>query len=153
MPGLTNDYVSKLGKKICGKSFLGVFPSCTYPMLNKRLNKFSIIFNTDRHDEKGEHFVAVSCNNSTLYYFDSFGRKCNNKDIKLFIKKNLNGKKYVYNKKCIQDINSTFCGFFCLSFIISLNKNVPFNVFLKKFSLSNLNDNHNIVTKIIIDAI
>lgn len=106
MPGLENNYVHDLGKLICGESFLGVFPSDIQPQFKDECCKFSLIFNTDNHKKPGSHFVAIYGDKSKLFYFDSFGEKCKYKLIKIFIKKNLKGRKYMYNTKCIQDENS-----------------------------------------------
>jgi len=148
MPGLTNKYVEDLGKLICGDNFLGVFSSDIQPQFQKKICKFSIIFNKDKHNQPGSHFVAIYSNRSKLFYFDSFGKKCENKLIKKFIKKNLNGRKYIFNKTCIQDNQSLFCGLFCLEFIKSQNKKIPFEKFINGFS-NNLKRNDSIVTKMI----
>lgn len=150
MPGLTNKYVEDLAKLICGDSFLGVFPCDIQPKIQNNLCKFSLIFNTDKHDKSGSHFVAIFRNENKLFYFDSFGEKCSNKIIKTFIRKNLRGKKYQYNKHCIQNDRSLFCGLYCISFIHSMNDNKPFHIFLNRFSNSNTLSNDLIVTKMII---
>lgn len=153
MPGLTNQYITDLGKKICGKSFLGVYPCDIQPQFQERYCKFSIVFNTDKHNEEGEHFVAIYCDREKIIYFDSFGEKCKNKNIKKFIKLNLNGRKFNYNKKCIQDNKSLFCGLYCLSFIMFQNNNISLCKYLKYFSTTNLLSNDKLVTKIITNEI
>ena len=149
MPGLENEYVNELGNLICGDGFLGVFPSDIQPQIKVGQCKFSVIFNTDEHTEKGSHFVAIFRNKSKFFYFDSFGKNCKYKNIKMFIKKNLNNQKYIYNNKCIQAEDSLFCGFFCISFINSLNKNSSLDKFISNFSLNNLTKNDNVVSKMI----
>ena len=151
MPGLKNKYVNDLGKLICGSSFLGVFPSDVQPKFKNKSCKFSVIFNTDKHDRQGSHLVAIFRDKDKLYYFDSFGKKCNLKLLKQFIKKNLRVSKYIYNKKPIQDNESLFCGLFCIAFINSLNKNIDYNIFLNKFSNKNLKLNNDIVIQMIKD--
>lgn len=148
MPGLENNYVHDLGKLICGESFLGVFPSDIQPQFKDECCKFSLIFNTDNHKKPGSHFVAIYGDKSKLFYFDSFGEKCKYKLIKIFIKKNLKGRKYMYNTKCIQDENSLLCGLFCIAFLNSLNKNISFIKFINTFKTS-LKHNDDIVTKMI----
>jgi hypothetical protein len=152
MPGLRNQYVENLGKKICGKHFLGVYPSDIQPQLNTKIYKFSIIFNTEKHTQKGSHFIAIFADKYDFHYFDSYGEDCSNTDIKKFIIKNLKRREYSYNKKCIQDDKSLFCGFFCLSFILHRNKNISIKKYLENFS-SNLLSNNNKVVKMITDEI
>lgn len=153
MPGLTNDYVENIGKIICGNNFLGVFPSDIQPQFEKKLCKFSIIFNKDKHNKPGSHFVAMFFDRSKLVYFDSFGKNCDNKMLKQFIKKNLNGRKYIYNKQCIQADESLFCGLFCVQFIRSQNKNMSMSKFITSFSKNNLKTNDLIVTEMITNEI
>ena len=152
MPGLSNKYIQNLGELMCGKNFAGVYPCDIQPQFNKRVHKFSVIFNTDKHNESGSHFVAIFCNKNKLFYFDPFGKKCTNKYIKKFIVKHLKDRKCFYNATPIQNIKSLFCGLFCLSFIISENKQIPFKKYLFSFSKNNkLNDS--IVTEMIIKSI
>ena len=153
MAGLTNQYLEDLGKRVCGKSFLGVFPCDVQPQLDKRLNKFSIIFNTDKHNEKGEHFIAIYCNRKEIFYFDSFGKKCKNKYIKKFIKNNTKKRKFVSNSVCIQNKTSLFCGLFSVAFINSKMKKIPFAKFISKFSKQQKGLNDFVVTKMITDAV
>ena len=153
MPGLTNTYVQNLGKIICGDNFLGVFSSDIQPQLKNKNCTFSVIFNKDKHNKAGSHFVAIFRDRSKFFYFDSFGKKCDNKVLRKFIKKNLRGKKYLFNKKCIQDGNSLFCGLFCLSFINSFNKKIHFSKFINKFSNTNLLLNDSVVTEMITNEI
>jgi len=152
MPGLKNQYVENLGKKICGQHFLGVYPSDIQPQLSKHITKFSLVFNTEKHTEKGSHFIAIFADKFQFYYFDSFGGDCTNEDITKFIIKNLKKREYVFNEKCLQEDRSLFCGFFCLSFILHRNKNTSFKKYLENFS-DDLRKNDNIATKMIMDEI
>jgi hypothetical protein len=47
------------------------------------------------------------------YYFDSYG---------VIGPRELEKLDYIYSEVNLQDINSTSCGFFCLAFIISMNR-------------------------------
>ena len=149
MTGLSNIYVNELGKILCGKKFVGVYSSDIQPKFEKRLCNFSIIFNTDKHTEKGTHFIAISCDKNNFFYFDPFGKKCRNKEINKFIKENLKGRAYIYNNKRIQNDKSLFCGLHCLSFLLSQNKKIPFSEYLKNFSKTKTFANDGVVTKII----
>ena len=152
MPGLTNKYIENLGQLICGDNFIGVYPCDIQPEFKNKLCNFSVIFNTDKHNEKGSHFVAVFRKKNEIFYFDSFGKKCENEMIKKFIKTNLSGKKYRYNNICIQNDKSLLCGLYCISFIKSQTNKKPFKKFLTNFKKDTiLNDT--IVTKMIVDSI
>jgi len=149
MSGLTNEYLTKLGKKLFGKTFLGSFP-CDYNPKITDENKFSIIFNLSKHNEDGTHFVAIFCDMKKLVYFDSFGDSSKNEYINKFIKKHLINRKYVENKTRIQSCESYFCGLFCICFIGYLFRNKTLNQFLKIFQNKDLLENDQIVTKCII---
>lgn len=81
MTGLSNIYVNELGKILCGKKFVGVYSSDIQPKFEKRLCNFSIIFNTDKHTEKGTHFIAISCDKKNFFYFDPFGKNVETKKL------------------------------------------------------------------------
>ena len=127
MSGITNYELEKFCKGIIGKDFLGVFPCDVYPYKFKLKNK-SLIFNLSPHYEKGSHFVAILKKNKKIFYFDSFGKKCENKNIVSFLKKYTT--KIYYNTKTIQSKKSIFCGLFCLAFLINCQKK---KITLEKF--------------------
>jgi len=152
MKGLTNGYVEKLGKKLIGKNFLGVFPCDLPPNCSDKIN-FSVIFNTARHDKKGEHFIAIFANAKTLYYFDSFGKKCGNKLIKNFITENIKQRDFIQNDVKIQNDISNFCGFYAIAFLISRYLNKPLKTFLNLFHTTKLRSNDKHVIDFIINFI
>jgi hypothetical protein len=119
MVGLTNLQVEKIGKKLIGDSFLGVYPSDSIPSI-KNINNNSIIFNLSTHSEPGSHYVAVLFNKNKIYYFDSYGKKLSNKHIK----NNLKQYKLpiFYHTRTIQDNNSIFCGLFTLAYLRAIQK-------------------------------
>lgn len=139
-------------KKIIGPKFLGVYPCDAYPIKFFLLKNCSIIFNLSPHYEKGSHFVAVLKKHNSIYYFDSFGKPCSNKDITKFFRK-FKGKIY-YNSKTIQHENSFLCGFFCLAFLIFCQRNKkPMHVFIKYFNQKNLSINDTLVIRYIMNEI
>lgn len=130
--GLTNYELEKFCKKIVGKHFLGVFPSDAFPNKFNNEKNSSIIFNLSKSNEKGTHFVAILKKNGKIYYFDSFGEKCTNKNILKNLKINTNI--IYYNTKKIQSITSNFCGLYCLAFLIVCQKeNKSMSNFLNNF--------------------
>lgn len=150
--GIRSDQLSKFCTKILKKNFLGVFPCDFYPLKFHMLNKTSVIFNLSTSNEKGSHFIAIYKNKNKIIYFDSFGKKSSNKHINLFLKSSQC--KITYNSTCIQDIESYFCGIFCLAFLICCQKrNSTLNSFLKMFNKNNLIMNDAIVTRYVLNEI
>ena len=125
MVGFSNQFIENVGAELIGSSFYGVFPCDAYPIIKKK--NFSIIFNLSKHDEVGSHFIALIKNEKNIYYFDSFGKKCKNSYILKFMKKfNL---PILHNGFQVQDRSSSYCGLFCLFFIIFFNFYTYTNLF------------------------
>jgi hypothetical protein len=89
--------------------------------------KLGIIFNTDPHDESGEHWVSlfIDMKQELIVYFDSAGSYIPD-EIRIFverIQKQLKDKEYefIVNKKVHQKKN-TECGMYSLYFIIQMLK-------------------------------
>ena len=67
----SND-LHRVGKKLLGKDFVGVYPSDQIPRLK---NKQCCILNLDKSDQSGSHWIAVYRDGKTNLTYDSFGRK------------------------------------------------------------------------------
>lgn len=103
---------------------------CKFQLSEKIKNKktkIGIIFNLDKHDKPGSHWVCmvVDIKKKKIFYFDSYGDSTPGR-IKKLAKRIINqgkilGKKYKFieNKKRHQYSNSE-CGMFCLYVIIKL---------------------------------
>lgn len=128
MVGLTNIQLEKLGKKMFGQNFLGVYPSDSIPKITNIDDK-AIIFNLSKHTEPGTHYIAVIFKRKKIYYFDSYGKPLKNK----YILNNL--RKFnipiFYHTRSIQHKDSIFCGLFSLAYIKAIlkNKKTPYNFF------------------------
>ena len=128
MKGLTNIYVEKLGKSLFKrKKFLGVFPC---DLIKFKSKTFSLICNLSKHNEVGTHFVALFCRNKKLTFFDPLGDKLENKFIIKFLDK-LNLTKLSDLKLKIQNDESSFCGFYCIAFLIACYENKLLQFFSK----------------------
>ena len=101
--------------------------------------KIGIIFNLDKHNQPGSHWVAlfIHTKRKEIYYLDSYGEKIP-KRIEKFankvIKQALNlGDSYelIENTRRHQFSNSE-CGMYCLYFIIRMLKGDNFNKFTSK---------------------
>jgi len=66
--------------------------------------------------KKGTHWVALQCRNKECVYFDSFGMPMS-KDVEKFAKSDRRIKSVGYNRKIIQALESSLCGFHCLAFL------------------------------------
>lgn len=117
--------------------FQGVFSADNIPLLKN--NKSSLIINFDKRSEPGSHYVAFfKYNKMKSYYFDP---------LKLdFVPKEVGEYLFQYQSvfdlsNSIQSFKSTFCGFYCMLFIICLNVGVKYweNIQVK-FIPRNLNN-------------
>ncbi len=123
--------------------FFTLYPSELETINNELLKKkgyVSIVFNLDKHNEKGSHWVVVfiDIKKKQIEYFDSLG-KPSISYIKRFIlyvvdKHQFN---FIWNKVKHQKQN-TECGVYCIFFIIHRLLGYSFEY----FQLLNLNDNY-----------
>jgi hypothetical protein len=95
--------------------FNGVYMKDQLP---DRLQRGSYIVNLQSSKEgTGTHWVSLYYTPNFSYYYDSFGFvppiEIQNKIIP-----------YIYNDNEIQDIDSTACGFYCVAFVLYLNKKI-----------------------------
>lgn len=115
--------------------------------LKKHINdghtKIGIVFNTDPHDEPGQHWISlyIDCNGKNMnnipgiYYFDSYGDKPVDeiKNLISKIKDQGNSRnikfKYLYNDHPFQKKNYQ-CGMYSIYFINEMLKEKPFKRFL-----------------------
>ncbi len=147
--GLTIAYVEGLGKTLFGrKHFLGCFPADIHPSV-KGKKVFSVIFNLSKHDEDGSHYIALFANEQEMYFFDSMGDRCVTKDILNFIKKEKGNRRFKENLKQVQHCDSTFCGYFCLGFILSQQLGISSKHFLNFFENKDLILNDKIIVHFI----
>ena len=108
--------------------------------LNKKKTKIGIIFNLDKHDKDGSHWIAlfIDALRKKIYYLDSYCEKIP-RQVKKFVKKvqkqaNMLGKgqyKLIENKRRHQYSESE-CGMYCLYFIIQMIKGRSFNAIFQK---------------------
>lgn len=125
-------------KEIC------VWPElCNFSLkrhISNNIEKIGMIFNLDKHYEKGSHWVSMFLDipNRRLFYFDSAGKK-QPPEIKALCEKikkqatKLNIDIQVDSNENIEhQIGNTECGMYCLYFIISLlNKKHNIDYFKK----------------------
>ena len=110
-----------------------------------------IIFNLDKHDEPGSHWVAcyLDLKNGDLFYFDSVGINPPSMILDFLYKMKKSCQDYFYNIHKHQDVDiyvnntqfqfgNTECGIFSMYFIISFLKGKDMNNLSKK----EYNDTH-----------
>ena len=108
--------------------------------LNNKKTKIGVIFNLDKHDKDGSHWIAlfIDALRKKIYYLDSYGEKIP-RQVKKFVKKvqkqaNMLGKgqyKLIENKRRHQYSESE-CGMYSLYFIIQMIKGRSFNAIFQK---------------------
>jgi hypothetical protein len=134
--GITDAHI----QRILGKKLNGIYMKDEIP---KKLKNGWYIFNMDDSTDPrdGTHWVAFKRSNNNNFYFDPIGiipplevlEKC----------KNCN-----YNKKQIQDIDSTACGWFCIAIILWETNGGKITDFIKCFS-DNPKENDRVLFKIL----
>ncbi len=67
-----NNQLLKIGRKIFGTKFIGVFASDQIPVMK---HKEIAIVNLDDSSEPGSHWVSIVKDNNKTYIYDSYGRK------------------------------------------------------------------------------
>ena len=118
------DDLDRVGRKLLGIKFKGVFPSDKIPKLND-LKPYCIL-NLDKSTESGSHWISLAklaenkpYENSSLVY-DSFGRS--NKKIIPSLQKSGNGIILDTDRDAEQEITQEDCGARCLAFLVFFDK-------------------------------
>jgi len=111
----------------------------------EKFNNGIFIVNLNNSNQKGSHWVAIYNN----CYFDSYGFVAPIEIENYFSKI----KKYLYNDEQLQDLNDTYCGWFCLYFLYWMINNNQYDEkkrykeFFKLFDREKLKNNKYIVFK------
>lgn len=109
--------LEKVGKKMLGQKFLGVYPSDKIPTLK---NHEYAILNLDKSNESGSHWVAIAKIKNKTHFYDSFGRK----DINIIksLKYSGNGKIINTDNDAEQKKEEMNCGARCIAWLILFDK-------------------------------
>jgi len=159
---LTNFDLEKIAKNYDVK-LIGIYSKNELDKL--QIENGNYIINLD--DNIGSHWTALNINKNKGIYFDSFG--CvPPENVISFVKQKPNIK-LGYNNSIIQDLKSDKCGFYCIAFLLFLNRSKNKDIYkatndfielfkdntlendeiLKKYLLKNLNTNSNKIKKLI----
>ena len=110
---LSNFDIMKIIQSQGVDDFHGVYMKDQLP--DKLERGFYVINLQSSKDGNGTHWVCLYYTPNFSYYYDSYGFIA-----PLEVQKKITP--YMYNDLEIQDINSTACGFYCVAFILYLNK-------------------------------
>ena len=122
-------------------------------LIDKGKAKIGVIFNLDKHNESGSHWVAMHCGidnngnggndgnssnsrNGSIYYWDSYGMKPNSEVVVLMNKLKTQGTELGYNMQIkLNNVRHQYknseCGVYCLYFLTSLLEGKSFNEIIK----------------------
>lgn len=112
---LMSTELTKMGKKLFGKKYLGTYAQDKFPM---GLNGYCIN-NTDLDGEPGTHWVALVFEPKTCYVYDSFGRTTER--LLPVLDKRFHAKNFVTidsETKPEQYGDTQICGILSLSFLL-----------------------------------
>jgi hypothetical protein len=127
--------------------FEGVYSSDTLPLLNKR--QWSLVVNTAPSKSSGEHWVACRREGNELEFFCSYGSNPiidMPESIREFMRQqNL---PIVYNPTQLQQRCSSFCGEYCMFYLIG-REFLPYSLILSLFDSKNQRLNDEIIQTII----
>ena len=109
-------------------------------------NKIGVIFNLDKHNESGSHWVSlfISVTDNIIYYFDSAANEIPNeisKFVKLILLQSNNKLKFFTNIPKQHQYGNTECGMYSLYFLITmLDESIKMKRKIDLFSNKRLND-------------
>ena len=128
-------------------SFVGTFPRDNIPFVAQRPSSF--VVNTDHSTFNGQHWIAFHVDKkNVIYYFDSYGRKPIDNEIKATLRRYTN-KPIKFSDMWIQGTMSDVCGEYCVLFILYMNRGFSMQHFLNQFSPSDTHFNDQLVRTIV----
>ena len=82
---------------------------------------FLMVFNTQRAHLPGEHWIAISAEQSKCYYFDSYGRSPDHyPEISHSLKRKFDS--VHYNGEQLQGLTTSACGDYCVLFCLLISR-------------------------------
>ena len=112
------------------KIYKGCFPIDKLPL--KITYPCCFIVNNQKSNENGEHWVSIFYeSNKTAVFFDSFGLSPKYYNLENYITST--SKSFSYNKIQLQSIFSSYCGYYCILFLLFKARNKSLNFIQKKF--------------------
>ena len=113
--------------KILKKFFLGAYPADILP--EKITPPCCWIWNTDKQNEKGKHWVCVWLTKKKMFFFDSFGKTVSfySREYWMKLAKNLNVSFIYVQQQPIQSKITFTCGSWCILYLYMKSKNIEEN--------------------------
>ena len=126
--------------------FKGTYP-CDLVPISLNIKPQAFVVNTENSRSPGEHWVGLIIKQTNCWYFDSLGNELQNQEVLHSLRK-IGVKKYFFNHKQIQSVNSSSCGYFCIAFVLSFILGISYEDFLSEFS-ENVDQNDRICLRLI----
>lgn len=130
--------------KFTKKIFQGVYAADKIPH-RKIIKEVFYVINTQNSFNQGEHWLGVYITPRIVELFDSGGRHFKQHYYISQLLKYHSHKKFLYNKKSIQGLDSDLCGEFVCLFGLAKSKKITTKKFTTFFNARNLNDNNYLV--------
>jgi hypothetical protein len=140
MNGVTNKYIEDFLRPVT-KHFIGVFSANNLPKHLSKSETFSLICNHDNLGEAGSHFISIVHVGICILYIDSLGFPCTIDDIRNFLWSFQ--LPVFYNSRQLQSVDSSFCGFYCILYVLHFDQMFNYHVLPPKlvFNVIELNEN------------
>ena len=124
---------------------------CALDQLEKPTFPSAYVINSDPSSEPGEHWIDVYFDKRGRgEYFDSYGLAPAFVGLESYMDTHsLAG--WIYNRKTLQAYFSSFCGHYCVYFILFRCRSVPLHVIVSDFT-SNLTENDRSISRFIRDV-
>jgi hypothetical protein len=99
----------------------------------KGIQKIGIVFNLDKHDEPGSHWVCafIDIDAKSAYYFDSYGYEPEAEIVRLLERCKAQGCEKIYYNDIRHQRKGSECGMYCLYVIICLLRGKSFYTICK----------------------
>ena len=132
--GVTSDHLALLAND-CLDIQPEILPCDIFQSESKLTANKSFIINSQTSNLPGSHFLCVLIKPKEIYYFDSLAFPLLNCYIDKKLKFMNKPIRSCNQDQAIQGVNSVFCGYYCLSFLIVCQKRKKsFEEYLKMFS-------------------
>jgi hypothetical protein len=112
---LFNDVIEKVGRKVLGPIFKGVYPQDMFPV--EKVGYY--VINTDTSNESGTHWVAVINTKKYIYVHDSYGRDTKTILKHIVHKAKMAKKTLIKADPDVEQKNSNVCGCIALAFLLT----------------------------------
>lgn len=107
-------------------------------LIDKGKQKIGVVFNLDKHNQQGSHWVAMHCSipNGEMCYWDSYGMQPNKEVVVLMHRLQTQAHKLGYNMEIkVNNVRHQYknseCGVYCIYFLTSLLEGATFEEIIK----------------------